>query len=47
MLSNLQLTTEQQNEIAALIDGEGMTGAEAAQQWVDANEDVWKAWLPA
>ena len=33
--------------IAALIDGEGMTGAEAAQQWVDANEDVWKAWLPA
>ena len=26
---------------------EGMSGAEAAQQWVDANEDVWKAWLPA
>ena len=47
VLSNLQLTTEQQNEIAALIDGEGMSGAEAAQQWVDANEDVWKAWLPA
>ena len=47
VLSNLQLTTEQQNEIAALIDGERMSGAEAAQQWVDANEDVWKAWLPA
>jgi len=47
VLSNLQLTTDQQNEIAALIDGDGMTPAEAAQQWVDANEAVWKSWLPA
>ena len=48
VLSNLQLTTEQQNEIAALIDGdEDLEPAAAAQQWVDANEDVWKAWLPA
>jgi glycine betaine/proline transport system substrate-binding protein len=48
VLSNLQLTTEQQNEIAALIDGdEGLDPGEAAQQWVDANEDVWQAWLPA
>ena len=30
-----------------MIDGDGMTPAAAAQQWVDANEDVWKAWLPA
>jgi glycine betaine/proline transport system substrate-binding protein len=47
VLSNLQLTTEQQNEIAALIDGEGMTAADAAKQWVDANQDVWQAWLPS
>ena len=46
VLSNLTLTTEQQNEIAALIDGDGMTPADAAKQWVDANKDVWKAWLP-
>jgi glycine betaine/proline transport system substrate-binding protein len=47
VLSNLQLTTEQQNEIAALIDGEGMSAADAAKQWVDANQDVSQAWLPS
>jgi glycine betaine/proline transport system substrate-binding protein len=47
VLSNLQLTTEQQNEIAALIDGEGMSAADAAKQWVDENQDVWQAWLPS
>jgi glycine betaine/proline transport system substrate-binding protein len=47
VLKNLQLTTEQQNEIAALVDSDKMTPAAAAQQWVDANESVWKAWLPA
>ena len=47
MLSKLQLTTEQQNEIAAMIDGDGMSAADAAKQWVDDNQDVWKAWLPA
>ncbi|MFZ4720830.1 MAG: ABC transporter substrate-binding protein [Ilumatobacteraceae bacterium] len=45
VLKKLQLTTEQQNEVAAMIDGEGMKPAEAAQKWVDANPDVWKAWL--
>ena len=47
MLSKLKLTTEQQNEIAAMIDGDGMTPEAAAQQWVADNEAVWKAWLPA
>jgi glycine betaine/proline transport system substrate-binding protein len=45
VLSNLQLTTEQQNEIGAA--AEASSDAEAAQEWVDANEDIWKAWLPA
>ncbi len=45
VLKKLQLTTDQQNEIAAMIDGDGMAPADAAQKWVDANEDVWKAWL--
>ena len=45
LLSNLTLTTEQQSEIAGYVDRDGMTPAEAAQKWVDANTDVWQAWL--
>jgi glycine betaine/proline transport system substrate-binding protein len=44
-LQKFQLTTEQQNEIAALIDSEGMEPAAAAQQWVDENADVVQGWL--
>ncbi len=44
-LQNFQLTTEQQNEIAALIDSDGMAPEEAAQQWVDENADVVSGWL--
>jgi glycine betaine/proline transport system substrate-binding protein len=47
VLSKLTLTTEQQNQIAAMIDGDGMTPEAAAQQWVADNEAVWKSWLPA
>jgi len=47
VLKNMKLTTEQQNEIAAMIDGDGMTPEAAAQKWVADNEAVWKAWLPA
>jgi glycine betaine/proline transport system substrate-binding protein len=44
-LSKMQLTTDQQNEIAAMIDGDGMTPADAATTWVDANPDVVATWL--
>lgn len=44
-LEKFQLTTEQQNEVAAMIDGEGMAPADAAQAWVDANPDVVAAWV--
>ena len=44
-LSKMQLTTEQQNEIAAMIDGDGMAADAAAKAWVDANPDVVDAWL--
>ena len=44
-LQNFQLTTEQQNEIAALVDSDGMAPEEAAQQWVDENADVVAGWL--
>ena len=44
-LSKLQLTTEQQNEIAAMVDSDGMTPADAAKTWVDANPDIVAGWL--
>lgn len=44
-LSKFQLTTEQQNEIAAMIDGDGMAADAAAKAWVDANPDVVQGWL--
>ena len=44
-LSKLQLTNEQQSEIAGYIDRDGMDPAAAAQKWVDANPDVVAGWL--
>lgn len=47
LLSNLQLTTEQQSEIAGYVDRDGMSPADAAQKWIDANAAVWQSWIPA
>jgi glycine betaine/proline transport system substrate-binding protein len=44
-LKKFQLTTDQQNEIAAMIDSDGMKPADAAKKWVDANADVVAGWL--
>ena len=44
-LGKLQLTTEQQNEIAAMVDSDGMSAADAAKTWVDANPDIVAGWL--
>ena len=45
-LSKIQLTTDQQNQIAAMIDGDaGMKPADAAKKWVDANPDIVNGWL--
>jgi glycine betaine/proline transport system substrate-binding protein len=44
-LSKLQLTTEQQSEIAGYIDRDGMAPLEAAETWVTANPDVVAGWL--
>jgi glycine betaine/proline transport system substrate-binding protein len=46
-LSNMAYTNEEQEEIAHLIDVEGLSPEEAAAQWVSENEDIWSAWLPA
>jgi glycine betaine/proline transport system substrate-binding protein len=45
-LSNFEWTEEDQNSVALAIQ-EGAEPEEAAQEWVDANQDVWQAWLPA
>jgi glycine betaine/proline transport system substrate-binding protein len=44
-LKKFQLTTDQQNEIAAMIDGDGKAPDAAAKEWVDAHEDVVNGWL--
>jgi glycine betaine/proline transport system substrate-binding protein len=44
VLQKLQLTIDQQNEIANMVDGEGMDALTAAQTWVAANPDVVAAW---
>jgi glycine betaine/proline transport system substrate-binding protein len=44
-LQKFQLTTDQQNEIAAYVDGEGMDPLAAAQKWVDENPDALAAWM--
>lgn len=45
-LSSFQWSEEDQNGVALEIQ-EGTDGEEAAQNWIDANEAVWSAWLPA
>jgi glycine betaine/proline transport system substrate-binding protein len=45
VLSKLTLTNDQQNEIAALIDGDGMAADAAAKQWLEAHADVEKSWM--
>jgi glycine betaine/proline transport system substrate-binding protein len=45
-IQKFQLTTDQQNEIAAMIDSDGMAPDAAAKAWVDANPDIVSGWLP-
>lgn len=46
-LGNMNYENEMQESVALDIDVNGMTPEEAAQKWVDENQDVWQAWLPA
>jgi glycine betaine/proline transport system substrate-binding protein len=43
----MQYDNASQEEIAYAIDEGGKTPAEAAQAWVDANQDVWQPWVDA
>lgn len=45
-LSRFQMTNDQQNEMVLNVAQRDMTVRQSAQQWVDANEAVWRAWIP-
>lgn len=46
LLSNMNYTTEDQISMIAAVEIDGQSVADAAQAWLDANEDVWRTWLP-
>lgn len=46
LLSRMSYSTDEQIKMVAAIDTDGKPAAEAARAWVDANESIWKAWLP-
>lgn len=46
LLTNMQYTTDAQIEMIAAVEIDGQSVEEAAQAWVDANEDLWRTWLP-
>ncbi len=46
LLSAMRLANEDQEAITFAMDVEGLDAADAARAWVDANEAVWRTWLP-
>lgn len=45
-LDAFTITTEDQLEMLPAVEIDGEDPAAVAAEWVDANEDVWRAWLP-
>jgi glycine betaine/proline transport system substrate-binding protein len=45
-LTNFNYSNDDQISMIAKVDSGELTAEEAAQEWVDANEAVWRAWLP-
>jgi glycine betaine/proline transport system substrate-binding protein len=45
-LSAMRLRNEDQDAITFAMDVEGLDAADAARAWVDANEAIWRTWLP-
>lgn len=44
-LAKVSLTNAQIAEMAKMVDIDGMEPEDAAKAWMDANPDVWKAWM--
>jgi glycine betaine/proline transport system substrate-binding protein len=47
LVRNFKWTNDDQNQVSDYLTNEGLSPAEAAKKWVDANEDTWRAWLPS
>jgi glycine betaine/proline transport system substrate-binding protein len=45
-LSNMNYTTDDQIAMIAAVELDGLTVEEAAEAWVEENEDLWQEWLP-
>ncbi|MFH0242720.1 ABC transporter substrate-binding protein [Streptomyces sp. HK10] len=45
-LKNFNWSTEQQNQVAKWIAGDGMSSEDAAAKWVKENKSTWEKWLP-
>lgn len=45
-IQNMNYTTEDQIEMIAAVELEGKTPQEAAQEWIDNNQETWQQWLP-
>jgi glycine betaine/proline transport system substrate-binding protein len=46
ILRAMRLTNADQDSITFAMDVEGQDAADAARAWVDANESIWRTWLP-
>ncbi|MEX1019754.1 MAG: ABC transporter substrate-binding protein [Litorilinea sp.] len=46
LLQNMNYSTEDQIAMIAAVELDGSSIEDAARAWLDANEDVWRAWLP-
>ncbi len=45
VLEKISFTNPQIAEMARLVDVDELEPEEAASEWLEANESVWKAWL--
>jgi len=45
IIRNVNFTNEHIAQAAAMVDVDGMKPEEAAEQWIEENENVWSAWL--
>ena len=46
LIKNFRLTNDMQAPLILAIDVDGKDMEEVVGEWMEANEDVWKAWLP-
>jgi glycine betaine/proline transport system substrate-binding protein len=46
-LKNMKYSNDDQISMIAAVDTEKKTAAQAARDWINGHESVWKAWLPA